>query len=55
MLMPVLVLALVLKEPEEEEQTSLSKTQVPCSQSHAWARQTILSSVQKVVAVTGLK
>lgn len=47
MLMPVLVLALVLKELEEEEQTSLSKTRVPCSQSHVQARQTILSTVQK--------
>lgn len=52
MLMPVRVLALVLKERQEEER----ETQVPCSQPHAQARQSnSVNPTEKVVAVTGLQ
>lgn len=47
MLMPVLVLALVLRERGEEEQAAWSETQVPCSQPPAQARLIILSARQK--------
>lgn len=47
MLMPVLGLALVLRERGEEEQAARSETQVPCSQPPAQAPRVILSTGQK--------
>lgn len=47
MLMPVLVLALVLRERGEEEQAARSETQVPCSQPPAQVPRVILSTRQK--------